>query len=427
MSQKEESDAAFGLVGHPLAHSWSTYIHELLGSSPYALHDLEAEDAAKLIRGGTWRGLNVTIPHKRLAAELADEQSPRVKQLGVANTLVRRTDGSLFAENTDVLGFAWMLDRFSRRAHAATSAKLLANKKVLVLGSGGASRAVCAALEDVGARTVVVSRSGEETYAGLPQRHPDAALVVNTTPVGMFPSCPASPLADDVLPSLRELLGVLDVVYNPRRTGLCLAAERLGLPFESGLAMLVSQAFFASELFLGHSLDESLIEAVERKIARRSDNVILIGMPGAGKSSCGRALARLTGRPFVDIDEAIALECGKSAAQIIRDEGEEAFRATETRVVGDYGCRSGLVIACGGGVVTRPENYDLLHQNGTIVFLERPIEELSLSGRPVSQQLGVERIAAERMDLYHGWADVCLPCTGSAEGDASAIKALLEL
>ena len=162
MSQKEESDAAFGLVGHPLAHSWSTYIHELLGSAPYALHDLEAEDAAKLIRGGTWRGLNVTIPHKRLAAELADEQSPRVKQLGVANTLVRRTDGSLFAENTDVLGFAWMLDRFSRRAHAATSAKLLANKKVLVLGSGGASRAVCAALEDVGARTVVVSRSGED-------------------------------------------------------------------------------------------------------------------------------------------------------------------------------------------------------------------------------------------------------------------------
>lgn len=427
MPQKEESVAAFGLVGHPLAHSWSPYIHERLGSAPYALHDLEAEDAAKLIQSDGWRGLNVTIPHKRLAAELSDEQSPRVKRLGVANTLVRRADGSLFAENTDVLGFAWMLERFSRRAHNVTAARLLANKKVLVLGSGGASRAVCAALEDVGAKTVVVSRAGDQTYAGLAQRHPDAVLVINTTPVGMFPSCPASPLADDVLPSLGNLLGVLDVVYNPRRTGLCLAAERLGIPFESGLAMLVSQAYFASEVFLGQSLDESLIESVERDIAKRSDNVILIGMPGAGKSSCGRALARLTGRPFVDIDEAIALECGKSAAQIIRDEGEGAFRATETRVVGDYGRRSGLVIACGGGVVTRPENYDLLHQNGTIALIDRPIEELSLTGRPVSQRLGVDRIAAERMDLYHGWADVELPCTGSAEGDASAIKALLGL
>ena len=218
---------------------------------------------------------------------------------------------------------------------------------------------------------------------------------------------------------------MLDVVYNPRRTGICLAAERLGIPSESGLAMLVAQAFFASELFQGRKLDEALVDKIEQDILAETQNVILIGMPGSGKSSCGRALARLLGRPFVDVDDAIAAESGRSAAEIIRSEGEGAFRAIETRVTGGYAARSGLVIACGGGVVTRPENYDLLHQNGTIVLLDRPLEELSSRGRPVSQAKGVARLAAERMGLYRAWADITLTCTGSAEGDALAVRRLL--
>lgn len=425
MAGQSSPDAPFGLVGHPLGHSWSPRIHELLGSSPYGLHDLGNDEAARFIRGGRWQGLNVTIPHKRLAAELADTRSSRVERLGVANTLVREDDGTISAENTDVLGFSWMLERFFRREHGKGAKELLAGRSALVLGSGGASRSVQASLAEVGARAIVVSRTGSETYEGLAERHPDAALIVNTTPVGMYPSCPAAPLDEASLASLDGLLGVLDVVYNPRRTGICLAAERLGIPSESGLAMLVAQAFFASELFQGRKLDEALVDKIEQDILAETQNVILIGMPGSGKSSCGRALARLLGRPFVDVDDAIAAESGRSAAEIIRSEGEGAFRAIETRVTGGYAARSGLVIACGGGVVTRPENYDLLHQNGTIVLLDRPLEELSSRGRPVSQAKGVARLAAERMGLYRAWADLTLTCTGSAEGDALAVRRLL--
>lgn len=428
MGEKDLDAAPFGLVGRTLGHSWSRQIHERLGSAPYALHELEPDEVATFVRDGAWRGLNVTIPYKRRAAELADERSPRVERLGAANTLVRREDGSILAENTDVLGFFWMLARFCRRELGSSVSEALGSRKALVLGSGGASQAVRLALEEyAGMDVVTVSRSGKESYEGLARRHADAALVVNTTPVGMFPNCPASPLDEETLSALTGLVAVLDVVYNPRRTGLLLAAERLGLPAESGLAMLVAQALYASELFQGRDLDDSLVAEVEGQIRAQTENVVLIGMPGAGKSSCGRALARLLGRPFVDVDEAIALECGRSAAQIIREDGEEAFRAVETEVTGRYAARSGLVLACGGGVVTREENRDLIRQNARVVFLDRPIAELSDDGRPMSQTKGVERLAAERMDAYRSWADVTLPCTGSPAGDAELARRLLVL
>lgn len=425
---KNVAAVPYGLVGHPLGHSWSPQIHERLGSAPYALYDLAEDEVAPFLSSGAWRGLNVTIPYKRLAAELADVRSPAVERLGAANTLVRDADGRIVAENTDVLGFAWMLARFCRERLGASPRELLEGRKALVLGSGGAGAAVRDALEHAaGARVVTVSRSGDQTYDTLAERHGDAVLLVNATPVGMFPRCPASPVDDGTLARLGGLRGVLDVVYNPTRTGLCLAAERLGLPSESGLPMLVAQALYASELFQGKDLDDALVGQIERKILAQTENVVLIGMPGAGKTTCGRALARLLGRPFVDLDEAIALETGRGAAQIIREDGEEAFRAIETQVTGSYAARSGLVVACGGGVVTRPQNRDLLRQNGRIVFLDRPIDELSSEGRPVSQAKGVEQVAAERMGLYRAWADVTLPCTGSAAGDAALARQLLGL
>lgn len=420
--------APYGLVGHPLGHSWSREIHERLGSAPYALHDLGPDEVGPFLRGGAWRGLNVTIPYKRVAAELADVRSPAVERLGAANTLVRDGDGRVVAENTDVLGFSWMLARFCRERLGAAPAELLAGRKVIVLGSGGASAAVCDALEHtVGARPVVISRGGAETYETLAERHGDAVLLVNTTPVGMYPACPASPLEEGVLGALPALRGVLDVVYNPRRTGLVLEAERLGLPSESGLAMLVAQALYASELFQGRELDDALVGAIERDLHARTGNVVLIGMPGAGKSSCGRELARLLGRPFVDLDDAVAVECGRTPAQIIEQDGEAAFRTVETEAAGRYGARSGLVIACGGGVVTRPENRDPLRQNGTIALIDRPLDELSCAGRPVSQARGLERLAVERMPLYRAWADVTIACTGSAAGDARELAGRLGL
>lgn len=424
---QQSDEPPFGLLGRRLGHSWSPRIHALMGSAPYGLFEREPEDVSRFLREEPWRGINVTIPYKRVAAEAADERSVRVERLGVANTLVRREDGSIYADNTDVLGFAWMLERFFLHELGTDAKGLLAGHKALVLGSGGASQAIQAALRDVGARVVVISRTGSETYETLVERHADAMLVVNTTPVGMFPDCPASPLSDEQLEKITGLRAVLDVVYNPERTGLCLAAERLGVPFESGLGMLVAQAWFSSARFQGKDLDDGLVDEVERDLQARNRNVILIGMPGSGKTSAGRRLARVTGRPFVDLDDCFLIDHGMTPAECITSQGEEAFRALETKCAATYASRSGLVIACGGGIVTQPRNYELLHQNGTIVMLDRPLDELSSDDRPLSQSRGIETLANERMGLYRSWADIVLACTGTAAGDALAIRDLMKL
>ena len=416
---------AYGLLGRALGHSWSPQIHERLGSVPYRLVELEPDELAGFVHGGSWRGLNVTIPYKRNVVPLCDELAPAARRLGAVNTLVRRTDGLILGDNTDMFGFGWLLRRFCERHLGGLDA--IRGQEALVLGSGGASHAVVGALEDAGAVPRVISRSGADTYDTLLERHADAALVVNATPVGMYPNCPASPLEGEVLSGLHGLLGVLDVVYNPERTGICLAAEKLGIPSESGLAMLVAQAWRSSELWQGGGLDEGLIPAIEQELLALTRNVVLIGMPGSGKTTCGRALAELTGRRAVDLDHAFTERFGRTPAEVIEEEGEEAFRRMETETLADHARRSGLIISCGGGVVTRPENLPLMRQNGVVVMLDRPIGELSSKGRPISRSRGVEALAAERMPLYRSWADHVIPCTGSARGDAEEIRRILGL
>lgn len=418
--------ATYGLLGRTLGHSWSPQIHAKLGSTPYALFEREPDEVEAFIRTASWRGLNVTIPYKRRAAELADVRSPRVEALGVSNTLVREPDGSIVADNTDILGFNAMLSAFCIRELGSSARAVLDGKKALILGTGGAAQAVAYALATyAGAQVSFVSRTGSSTYENLLDQHRDAVLVVNSTPVGMYPNCPASPLAEGTLEQLPELLGVLDVIYNPLRTGICLQAERAGIPSESGLAMLVWQAHYASELFQAIDLDPSVTEGIVGALKASQTNIALIGMPGAGKTTTGRALARLLGRPFIDLDDAFEMEMGTSAELFIRANGEEAFRERETAVVAHYGKQSGLVIACGGGVVTKQRNYDLLHQNARICFIDRPLYQLTSDGRPVSQLKGIHRLAEERMDLYRGWTDVSISCTGSAQGDALLLKARL--
>lgn len=422
MAPTAGTGSPFGLLGRTLGHSWSPQIHSQLGSAPYALFEREPQDVERFVREGPWRGINVTIPYKRDAFLLADEKSARAERLGVANTLVRRPDGSIYADNTDVGGFAWMLDRFCRRSLGAPAAARLTDAPVAVLGSGGASQAVRAALEEAGAQVCVISRHGADTYATFRKRHANVALVVNTTPVGMYPNCPASPLAEDDLAALPRLVGVLDVVYNPLRTGICLAAERLGVPSETGLGMLVAQARLSSELFQGHALPDELVESIEARIRTMMTNICLIGMPGVGKTSTGTVLAHRLGRPFVDMDEAFRLEYGTSAENYIRARGEDAFREAESSVLATTASRGGLVIACGGGVVERTRNRDLLRQNGIVVMLDRPVGDLSISGRPISQARGLEALAARRMGLYRSWADLTITCTGTPSGDADRIR-----
>ena len=412
----------FGLVGRKLAHSFSPAIHKALGSYPYELIELEPDELEAFFASDSWEGVNVTIPYKREAAAAAAVQSSRVRALGVANTLVHLHDGRVYAENTDVLGFEAMMEEFCQQTFAASAADFFPGKKALILGTGGAAQAVAHALgTSFNANVAFVSRRGDSTYENLLDEHADAELIVNTTPVGMYPNCPASPLAPGTLERLPELKAVVDVVYNPYRTGICLEAERLSIPWQSGLPMLVWQAFFASELFQSEVLDHALAGPIIEGVMRQTINIALIGMPGSGKSSTGRILAERLGRTFVDIDEAIEETQGKSPAEIITSEGEAAFRAVETSVLAAYAAQSGLVIATGGGVVTREENYPLLRQNSTIVFIDRPLDELAKDGRPLSQSKGIEALAAERMGRYLGWADITHRCLGSAEADAEAL------
>ena len=405
-AQEGRGRIRFGLLGHTLGHSWSPQIHERLGSWPYQLVELEPDELGSYVREGRWEGLNVTIPYKRDVMAFVDDLTPEAQRLGAVNTLVRRGD-RIVGDNTDLFGFSWLLRRFCEANLGGIDR--LRDEEVLVLGSGGASRAVLGALEDSGARAHVISRHGEDTYETLFERHAGARLVVNATPVGMYPNCPASPLAAETLATLPRLGGVLDVVYNPERTGIVLAAESLDIPAEGGLAMLVAQAWRSSELWQGHALDEGLITTIEQELRSGERNVVLIGMPGSGKTSCGRE------------------RFGRSAADVIEHDGEDAFRNMETEVLADYAKRSSQVLSCGGGVVTRPENLGLMRQNGVVIMLDRPLEHLSSRGRPISRSRGVEALAAERMPLYHAWADHIVRCTGSAHGDAIEVARLLGL
>lgn len=419
------SPVTYGLLGRTLKHSWSPQIHERLGTVPYELVELEPSELAAFVREGNWQGLNCTIPYKRDLVDLVDELRPNAKRIGAVNTLLHGPDGRVIGDNTDLFGFAWMLGRFCER-HLGTR-DALRGSKALVLGSGGASKAVVAALEDAGAVPVVISRHGTNTYETIRERHADAALIVNTTPVGMYPNCPASPLPDKTLEALPGMRGVVDVVYNPERTGIMLDADRLQIPAESGLAMLVGQAWLSSCMWQGVELDEALIGSIERQITLQCRNIALIGMPGSGKTSAGRNLAELTGRTFVDMDVDFARRYGKTPAKVIQDAGEQAFRKMETAALAEVAKGSNLVVSCGGGVVTRPENLPLLRQNSSVVMIDRKLEELSSRGRPLSQQRGVAALAEERMPLYRAWADLVVACTGSARGDALEIMRRLGL
>ena len=381
-----------GLLGRKLGHSYSPAIHAMLADYEYKLYEKEPEELEGFLRDSEFQGLNVTIPYKKDVVKYCAALSPLAAELGSVNTLVRRPDGSLYGDNTDARGFEAMAKRLGVD---------YAGKKALVLGSGGASVTVQAVLKHLGCTVVVISRSGPDNYDNL-DRHADAAVLVNTTPVGMYPNVGVSPVDLDVLPNLRA---VLDVVYNPARTKLILDAEARGIPCESGLYMLVGQAVRASELWTNSKISTETLERVWKTVGGSMENLVLIGMPGSGKSTVGQQLAKTLGRTFVDADAEIVKRVGDIPAYF-QSHGEVAFRKVEAEVLAELGKQSGLVIATGGGCVTREENYPSLHQNGTIVWLKRDLDKLPVSGRPVSQRDGVQAIYEKRKPLYERFADL---------------------
>ena len=382
-----------GLLGRKLGHSYSPQIHRELSCYEYKLYEKEPEELEAFLKSGTFDGLNVTIPYKKTVMAYLDEISPEAAAIGSVNTIVNR-GGKLTGYNTDAFGFSWLLQKSGVEA---------ADKKALVFGSGGASVTVCHVLKSLGADPVVViSRTGENNYENL-DRHLDAKLLINATPLGMYPNNGESPVD---LTRFSALDGVLDVVYNPARTALMLQAEQLGIPHASGLSMLVAQAKKACEYFTGNPVPDAEIDRIERLLSRQMENIILIGMPGCGKSSVGKALAAALNRTFLDADEEIVRRAGCSIPEIFAAQAEAGFRRAESAVLADLGKQSGIVLATGGGCVTRPENYPSLHQNGCIVWLTRDLSLLPTDGRPMSQANPLEALWETRKALYERFSDV---------------------
>lgn len=402
-----------GLLGRKLGHSYSPQIHNLLGDYSYVLFEKEPEELENFLKNGDFSGLNVTIPYKKEVIPYLSELSPTAKKMGCVNTVLRRSDGTLYGHNTDYFGFTSLV------RHAGLS---VAGKKVLVLGSGGASNTAVAALKDLGASPVVISRSGENNYQNL-HRHTDAAAIVNTTPVGMYPNTGVSPIDLGLFPHLE---GVLDVIYNPARTQLLLDAEKLGIPRENGLWMLVAQAKEAAEVFTGGKISDEVIEKIYRQLSHQMKNIVLIGMPGCGKSTIGTLLAEKLGRALADADEKIIALAGKSIPEIFAQDGEPTFRDWETKALTELGKQSGLVIATGGGCVTQKRNYPLLHQNGYLVWLERDWSKLPTDGRPLSQANDLGKMYAVRKPLYEAFADIRVENTDTPEETVQKILDALE-
>lgn len=380
-----------GLLGRKLCHSYSPQIHAHLGDYPYGLFEKEPEELEDFLRSGDFTGLNVTMPYKKAVIPFLDELSPVARRLGAVNTIVRR-DGKLIGHNTDYFGFRSMLEQTGLDP---------AGKKCLVCGSGGASNTVRAVLTELGANVVIISRWGPNTYDNI-GKHADAAILVNCTPVGMYPNVGDTGVLLSELPNLE---GVLDVIYNPARTQLLLDAEDRGIVTMNGLWMLVAQAKESAEWFTGQPISDTKIVEIHQILRQQMENIILIGMPGCGKSTVGRLLAEKLGKKFVDSDALIEQLARKPIPQIFAEDGEDKFRKWEQVALRQLGKESGLVIATGGGCVTRRANHPLLHQNGTIFWLKRDLDQLPTDGRPLSQANKLEDLYAVRKPLYERFAD----------------------
>lgn len=401
-----------GLLGRKLSHSYSPQIHKELGSYSYTLFEKEPEELEEFLMHGDFSAINVTIPYKKDVIPYCSELSDRAKAMGAVNTLVRKPDGSLIGHNTDYYGFSSTLKK---------TRLSFSGKKALILGSGGAAVTAVAVLRELGANVITISRSGKNNYQNL-DRHADAALIVNATPVGMYPNVGVSPVD---LQNFPKLECVLDMIYNPARTALLMQAESLGIPYSNGLWMLVAQAKESAEWFTGLQISDDVIKKIHTQLSNKMENIVLIGMPGCGKTTVGKELAERLHMSYVDADQEIVKAAGCPIPEIFAKQGEEVFRSMETEVLASLGKSSGIVIATGGGCVTRQRNYPLLHQNGRIFWLQRAISQLPTDGRPLSQAGKLTDMYRVREPMYRAFSDHCIDNNSTLTQTVDAILSIL--
>ena len=358
----------FGLLGRTLGHSFSPHIHSVLGNTNYELFEKEPSQLQEFFDDPELQGINITFPYKVNALEACDVVDPRAERIGCVNTMVRK-DGKWHGYNTDYDGFVFTLK------HAGID---VSGKECIILGDGASSATVHVALEDLGAKNIThLSRKAAPFYTDAPNYYETAQIIINCTPIGMYPHNPAS-LID--LMQFSKLEGVIDLIYNPHRTILLLQAEMMDVPHCDGLPFLVAQGVEAANHFQGESFGTKEIEQILRDMRREKENIILIGMPGVGKTTVGKALGEKMGRTCVDVDQELEKEIG-DISTYITEQGEPAFREKEAEMIAKFGTETGLIISTGGGCVTVPKNYAHLRQNGRIYQLTQPVENLSTSGR----------------------------------------------
>lgn len=364
------------LIAKKLSHSFSKPIHNELADYSYEYKELTENEVGEFLRKKEFDGLNVTIPYKQTVMEFMDEISPEAQRIGAVNTVLNK-NGKLIGYNTDYYGFLHQIK---------DSGADIIGKDAVILGTGGAAKTVVCVLSDMGARSVRTVTSVEIKAGDLKNYH-NAQIIVNATPVGMYPETDNSPID---INDFKKCEAVLDLIYNPSKTRLILQSEKKGIKTANGLGMLVAQAKKACEIFTGKKIRDSEISRIKNIIEKNTKNIVLVGMPGSGKSTVGQYLAGLLDREFYDSDEEISKK-GETPAEIIEKYGEEHFRRIETKILSDLCKKSGCVIATGGGAVTREENYDIIQQNAMVVFIDRDIERLSTNGRPLSQG-GIEKL-----------------------------------
>ena len=400
----------FGLLGRTLGHSFSPRIHSALGNTNYELFEREPSQLQEFFADPELQGINITIPYKVNALEACDVVDPRAERIGCVNTMVRK-DGKWYGYNTDYDGFVFTLQ------HAGID---VSGKECIILGDGASSATVHVALEDLGAKNIVhLSRKTAPFYGDAPNYYETAQIIINCTPIGMYPHNPAN-LID--ITQFSKLEGVVDLIYNPRRTILLLQAEMMEIPHCDGLPFLVAQGVEAANHFQGESFGTKEIEQILRDMRREKENIILIGMPGVGKTTVGKALGEEMGRTCVDVDQELEKEIG-DISTYITEQGEPAFREKEAEMIAKLGTQTGLVISTGGGCVTVPKNFAHLRQNGRIYQLTQPIENLSTTGRVLSSG-GIERLRELeeiRTPMYESFAQCIVEHKRNAPETVAAI------
>ena len=403
----------FGLIGKTLKHSYSKPIHNFLGDYSYELFEITPESVGNFVQNCGLNGFNVTIPYKKDVMPYLDTIDERALKIGAVNTVVYR-NGKKLGFNTDFDGMVYMLSR------AGIAIK---GKNVLILGSGGTSATSVAVCEHLGAKSVkILSRSGEINYENYSQKAFDTNVIINTTPVGMYPENYSCKIDLDVFSNLS---GVADAVYNPALTMLLYQAKKKGLPYSNGLPMLVAQAKYAMEHFLNKQVSDSVIEPIIKNLQAKMKNVVLIGMPGSGKSTVGKLLSQKTGMEFIDTDSLIVQKAGLEIPEIFAKHGEEYFRSLETEVLKEVGVLTGKIIATGGGVVKNEINYFPLKQNSKIFLIERDIDKLASNGRPLSKDADtIKQLYLERKDKYLAFADVKIDNNGEV---SNAVQGVIDL